>query len=103
MKSLEFLLPIAALCVCLLALSVWLARVLRRPAFVEIQPRYRRLLRQLGLIHADAFLQLNGTIISGHPDRNVQRLTLEAGGESVSIFLNREHYVGPWVRIVNAL
>jgi tRNA A-37 threonylcarbamoyl transferase component Bud32 len=103
MKALQIMLPIVAVCGGLLVLSIVLARALRRRAFVEIQPRYRGLLGRMGLVRPEHFLQLSGTIISGHPDRNVQRLTLEANGERVAVFLKREHYVGPWVRLVNAL
>jgi heptose I phosphotransferase len=101
MKVLEFLLPFAALGGCLLALVTLFVR--RRRSFVEFQPHYRRLLRQSGLHRAEHFLQLSGTIISGHPDRNVQRLTLGVGDEQVSVFLKREHTVGFWVRLCNAL
>src|SRR5579872_7395332 len=102
MKVLEFLLTFAAVGGCLLALALLFIRA-RRRSFVEFQPHYRRLLRQSGLLRAEHFLQLSGTIISGHPDRNVQRLTLGAGGEEVSVFLKREHVVGFWVRLCNAL
>ena len=103
MKSLEYLLPICMGGGVLLTLAVVLARLFRRRAFVETQPRYRRLLAQLGLVHAEQFLSLSGTIVSGHPDRNVQRLTLEFEGERLPVYLKREHRVRTWVRLRNAL
>jgi Lipopolysaccharide kinase (Kdo/WaaP) family len=103
MKLLEFLLPIAVGCGFLLALSLLLARRVRGRTLVEIQPRYRQWLGRLGLVRAEQFLSLSGTIISGHPDRNVQRLTLEAAGERVAVYLKREHRVSVWVRFLNAL
>src|SRR5437588_12282702 len=60
----------------------------RREALL-INPAFRDLLTAHGLTSTDAFLNLNGPIISGHPDRHVMRTTI---GEWRCI-LKREHHV----------
>jgi tRNA A-37 threonylcarbamoyl transferase component Bud32 len=60
-------------------------------AFVDIHPRYRRLLARHGLVTADDFLGLDGVVCCGHPDRHVLRVALGKGAKAVSAFLKREH------------
>jgi tRNA A-37 threonylcarbamoyl transferase component Bud32 len=71
-------------------------------AFVCINPRHEPLLRRHGLTSAEQFLGLPGVIISGHPDRNVARVTLGSGPEARTAFLKREHRVRWRVRLANA-
>src|SRR4051812_31776096 len=88
-----------------LGLAAWLACALarKRPGLIEVQPRYRSMFRHSGLIEADDFLALPAVIVSGHPDRNVGRLTLGQGAEQLTAFLKREHFI-PWtVRLANLL
>lgn len=92
---------------CLLSIVLllwWMGRDPRRSrGFVEINPRFRLFFRRLGLAQPTDFLDLQALIVSGHPDRNVARLTLGHGDEVMSVFLKREHRV-PWsVRLVNLL
>jgi heptose I phosphotransferase len=103
MHLLDSLLPTAAACGLLCALALLLARAFRRRGFVEVRPRYRGVLRRLGLTRAEHFLDFPGTIISGHPNREVQCLTLTGGGERLTLYLKREHRVGFRVRLINAL
>jgi tRNA A-37 threonylcarbamoyl transferase component Bud32 len=58
---------------------------------LRIQHHYRELLSAQALDSAEAFLNLEGEIISGHPDRHVMRV--QVGG--VDAILKREHSV-PW-------
>jgi tRNA A-37 threonylcarbamoyl transferase component Bud32 len=74
--------------------------------FLEINPRYRPILEQHELATAaqlDKLLDAPALIVSGHPDRNVSRLTLGTGASAIPAFLKREHRV-PWRdRLANAL
>jgi heptose I phosphotransferase len=72
----------------------------RRRGWLEIHPNYRTFFRRLGLTRAEAFLELPGVIVSGHPDRNVSRVPLDGG---LVVYLKREHRVGWATRFVNAL
>src|SRR3954468_6162730 len=63
-------------------------------AFVEVNPAYRALLERHGLTCADRFLALPAVIVSGHPDRNVARVTLQ-GDTPFHAYLKREHRI-PW-------
>jgi tRNA A-37 threonylcarbamoyl transferase component Bud32 len=65
----------------------------RRPRRLRTNPRYRELLRNLNLTDVEAFLALPSIIISGHPNRNVARVTLGSGPDAVSGYLKREHHV----------
>jgi heptose I phosphotransferase len=103
MYLLDSLLSTAAACGLLCALALLFARAVRRREFVEVRTGYRGLLRRLGLTRAEHFLALPGTIISGHPDRNVQCLTLKSGGGRLALYLKREHRVGFRARFMNAL
>jgi tRNA A-37 threonylcarbamoyl transferase component Bud32 len=64
-------------------------------AIVEVNPHYHHLLQQLKLVHVDQFLALPGVIVSGHPDRHVVRVTLEAGDTCLTAYIKREHR-RPW-------
>jgi hypothetical protein len=64
-------------------------------AIVEVNPHYRDLLQQLGLVRADQLLALPGVIVSGHPDRHVVRLTLAGGRTCLAGYMKREHR-RPW-------
>jgi heptose I phosphotransferase len=75
----------------------------RRRAFVEINPAWRRLLRDCGLVEAHHFLDLPAIIVSGHLDRHVARLYLGQGPGAVAAYIKREHRV-PWTeRLRSAL
>jgi hypothetical protein len=71
-------------------------------AFVEINPRYRDLLKRQGLVAPDHFLALPAVIVSGHPDRNAARVTVGEGPSAVGAFLKREHRVRWRGRLANA-
>lgn len=95
---------LAATCL-LLGLLVFRGRS-RRPAVVEISPRYRSFFRQLGVTKAADFLALPGEtphIVSGHPDRHVARLTFGTGRQQWNAFLKQEHRVTWRTRLGNAL
>jgi len=72
-------------------------------AYLEINPRYQPLLRRLGLRAPEDFLALPAVVISGHPDRNVSRLTLKDAGAMLPAFLKREHCIRLKDRVLNAL
>jgi heptose I phosphotransferase len=96
---------LAATCLVVRAIVVRL-RPRRNNNFLEISPRYRSFFRQRGVTEIAHFLALAGKkphIVSGHPDRNVARVTFEANGESWSAFLKREHRVTWRIRLGNAL
>jgi tRNA A-37 threonylcarbamoyl transferase component Bud32 len=71
-------------------------------AFVEINPDYRDALARHGLTSPERFLQLPGVVISGHPDRNVARVTIGSGPQALPAFLKREHRVRWRERLANA-
>jgi tRNA A-37 threonylcarbamoyl transferase component Bud32 len=71
-------------------------------AFVETNPRYRDLLEQQGLVSAEDFLALPAVIVSGHPDRNVSRVTIGTEATRLSAFLKREHRIRWKDRLLNA-
>lgn len=83
----------------------WLKQLSRgkRIGYLQIHPECVSLFARLGLDSAQAFLTLRPTIISGHPDRNVGRLTFMDGDRALGIFLKREHRVSWKVRLLNAL
>jgi tRNA A-37 threonylcarbamoyl transferase component Bud32 len=54
-----------------------------------VNPTYRDLLIDNHLTTPDAFVSLEGAIVSGHPDRHVMRI--EIGG--VACYMKREHHV----------
>jgi hypothetical protein len=70
--------------------ALWLcARRIVARAYVRVNPRYRRLLDRHGLNCPRAFLSWHAVIISGHPDRNVVRVTLGTGEDVVHAYLKR--------------
>jgi heptose I phosphotransferase len=78
----------------------------RKKGHLEISPRYRSFFRQLGVTEPTDFLALPGEtphIVSGHPDRNVARITFTVAGEQWSAFLKREHRVRWRTRLANAV
>jgi tRNA A-37 threonylcarbamoyl transferase component Bud32 len=77
------------------------ARRLMTRAYLRVNHRYRPLLERHGLMSPRALLRIPAVIISGHPDRNVSRVTLGTGTESVSAFLKREHRVRWMQRLLN--
>ena len=69
------------------------ARAVRRSRYLDINPRYRRALNELGLTQVEHFIELPSLIVSGHPNRNVARVTLGRGPAAIDGFLKREHRV----------
>lgn len=59
---------------------------------VEVHPRHRQRLSELGLTTARALLDLPGEVVSGHPDRHVVRVELPGWGRA--LYLKRQHRVG---------
>src|SRR5262245_4544100 len=71
-------------------------------AWLEINPPFRELCQQHGLAAPEDFLGLPAPIISGHPNRNVTRVTIGAGPSSLTAYLKREHRVFWIERLRNA-
>jgi tRNA A-37 threonylcarbamoyl transferase component Bud32 len=71
-------------------------------ASLEINPPYRTLLERQGLTSAGSILALPALVVSGHPDRNVSRVTLGCGPGAVAAFLKCEHRVRWRDRLVDA-
>jgi tRNA A-37 threonylcarbamoyl transferase component Bud32 len=71
-------------------------------ACVYVNPEHACFLQQHGLQEPEDFLHLSGAIICGHPDRNVSRVTLGTGAESMRTFLKKEHRVRWRDRFANA-
>src|SRR5262245_26797526 len=69
-----------------------------RRGFVELAAAYRPMLRALGLTDAEHFLAVEGTVVSGHPGRDVTRLTLDDGSGRVTVDLEAERRVRVAVR-----
>ena len=72
-----------------------LKRLFRRRGFVRVNPKYRQTVADWGLESPEQFLDLEGEIVTGHPDRHVMRLELGSGGARLDVYLKREHHV-PW-------
>ncbi len=68
---------------------------------IEIHPRFRSVLHRLGLTAPNQFFSLSSLTISGHPDRNVSRVTLGEGPEALIGFLKHEYRVSWLVRLRN--
>src|SRR5437899_2798451 len=98
--TLLYALAACAAASCLLLGLLTVRRRRRRPrrqgGFLEVSPRYQRLLRRLGLIEPRHFLALSTRwpaaapadgpgavqhVVSGHPDRHVARVLLGEGRE----------------------
>ncbi len=109
MNSMYFIPPtLAASCLVLGLLAVFLRRrrTPRARGFIEVSPRYRSFFRRQGLIDADHFLALPGEtphIVSGHPDRQVARVSFVSGRRRWLAFLKIEHCVTWRARLGNAL
>lgn len=71
----------------------------RRGKRLFVNPTYGDLLLENGLTAPEAFVALEGAIISGHPDRHVMRLDVG----KVSCYLKREHRVPIGDRLNNFL
>lgn len=71
-------------------------------AFLEINPRYQRLLEQENLVAPAQFLEMPSVILCGHPNRHVARVTLGTGSLSLVGYLKREHRVAWKERLCNA-
>lgn len=69
------------------------ARAVRSSRYLDVNPRYRRALAGLGLTEVEHFLDLRSLIVSGHPNRNVAKVTLGRGPTAIDGFLKREHRV----------
>jgi len=68
-------------------------------AYLEINQRYRELLKNLGVDSADTLLALPAIAVSGHPERNVSRIHLG----SMECYLKCEHRVRLRDRVKNAM
>jgi heptose I phosphotransferase len=86
-----------------MAMFVRAVRRAGRRAFVAWHPIYRDFLREQGLTGPDAFLALPTIILSGHPDRQVGRVTMGSRAKPLSAFLKREFRVHWTVRLANFL
>jgi tRNA A-37 threonylcarbamoyl transferase component Bud32 len=94
---------LAATC---LVVGLRVVRPRRNKGRLEIAPRYRSFFQRLGVTEPADFLALPGEtphIVSGHPDRNVARITFTSNGEQWSAFLKREHRVRWRIRVANAV
>src|SRR5262249_25682084 len=90
----------APILVSILGSVLLLAGLMRkRHRFVLFNPRYEPILRTQGLSTPDDFLALPAIIVSGHPGRNVGRLTLG----SLPLFLKREEHISWRTRLGNFL
>lgn len=79
---------------------VLLAPSLRaEPGSFRVHPCFAALFAELGLTTAEAFLDLPGEVVSGHPDRHVMRVELPGAG---AFYLKRQHIVGFRERLRNA-
>ncbi|MHB1422970.1 MAG: lipopolysaccharide kinase InaA family protein, partial [Gemmataceae bacterium] len=106
MTPLSFALPLLATTCLVVGLLVVRIRSRRNQAFLEISPRYRAFFRQQDVTETAHFLDLPGAtphIVSGHPDRNVARITFGAGDRQWNAFLKREHRVSWWARVSNVV
>jgi hypothetical protein len=72
-------------------------------SYLVINPIYFERLKNASLSAPEAFLKLPAVIVSGHPDRNVARVTIDTGSEKLEGFLKREHRVRLKERLLNAL
>ncbi len=104
MDALSVPLPILAGCLFAAGL-VFGVRAWRRPgsrrAFLACHPAWRAFLRGQRLSEPEQFLDLPALIVSGHPDRNVARVTFGQGTGAVVVYLKREQRVSWRVRWSN--
>src|SRR5215468_1240780 len=99
--AIVWLLALAAACCLLAACGIRRTPRAGRRGFVTAPAARRAWLRGLRLCEAEDFLGLDALIVSGHPGRNVSRLTLGAGDESRTVYLKREHSVRWTTRLAN--
>jgi heptose I phosphotransferase len=78
-------------------------RGVARRGFVSIHADWRARLRGLRLVEPEDFLNLEALIVSGHPGRQVGRLTLGEGADAPAVYLKRETRVGWATRLANFL
>lgn len=88
---------------CLLAARAGRRGRLGRRGFVTCHSAHRAWLRDLRLCEADDFLNLDALIISGHPGRQVCRLTLGTGAAARVVYLKREQTTRWTTRLGNFL
>src|SRR5262245_58694090 len=74
-----------------------------RRGFVSVHADGRAWLRGERLVEADDFLRLRAVIVSGHPGRQVGRLTLGEGDEARVVYLKREGQIRWTTRLANFL
>ncbi len=67
-----------------------------------VNPVYASFLRRAGLTCPTDFLQLTGTICSGHPDRHVVHTSLQGNNQVLNCYIKKEHRVPFKVRVLNA-
>lgn len=72
-------------------------------AFIDVNPKYQALLAQNGLLRPEDVLDLPGVIVSGHPGRNVARLSVGSPRRRLRAYLKREYAVRWQDRLANAL
>jgi heptose I phosphotransferase len=80
-----------------------LRRGAARRGFVSTHPDCRARLRGLHLVEPEDFLRLEALIVSGHPGRQVGRLTLGEGAGASVVYLKRETQVRWTTRLMNFL
>lgn len=76
-------------------------RATRLSGWVRVAPGAAELLSVAGLRNNEDFFEMPGEIISGHPGRNVARVTLMTASGPVQAFLKREHHVSWFDRLKN--
>lgn len=59
--------------------------------WVRVNPPFAEVFKRLGITTADAFFDLPGEVVSGHPDRHVLRVRL--AGLAAAFYLKRQHLV----------
>lgn len=97
------MLPSFSLILALTIVGTVIFGVRRRRSYLVVNPAYAERLKSASLSTPEAFLGLPAVIVSGHPDRNVARVTIRAGSEELDGFLKREHCVRVKERLLNAL
>ncbi len=70
-------------------------------AWVQIQEADRERLQKAGLRSFSDFLNLDGDILSGHPDRHVREIELSSPSESFHGYLKRQHRVPTSEKLLN--
>ncbi len=68
---------------------------------LAVHPAFAEVFARAGLISANAFLDMPGEVVSGHPDRHVMRV--EVPGAAHAFYLKRQHIVGWREKLRNRL